>query len=40
MIRSAYGNDGPVKQAILDFVHTTTDQARKKLEAPEDYRNV
>ena len=40
MIRSPYGNDGPVKQAILDFVHTTTDQASKKFEAPEDHRDV
>jgi phosphoglycolate phosphatase-like HAD superfamily hydrolase len=29
-------NDGPAKQAILDFVHTTTDQASKDFVAPED----
>jgi phosphoglycolate phosphatase-like HAD superfamily hydrolase len=29
-------NDGPAKQAILDFVHTTTDQASKNFVAPED----
>jgi hypothetical protein len=29
-------NDGPAKQAILDFVDTTTDQANKNFVAPED----
>jgi phosphoglycolate phosphatase-like HAD superfamily hydrolase len=29
-------NDGPAKQAILDFVHTTTDQASPKFVPPED----
>jgi len=29
-------NDGPAKQAILDFVHNTTDQAGKSFVAPED----
>ena len=29
-------NDGPAKQAILNFVKTTTDQASKNLVAPED----
>jgi len=29
-------NDGPAKQAILDFVHATTDQSNKTFVAPED----
>jgi phosphoglycolate phosphatase-like HAD superfamily hydrolase len=29
-------NDGPAKQAILDFVRTTTDQSSKNFVAPED----
>jgi phosphoglycolate phosphatase-like HAD superfamily hydrolase len=29
-------NDGPAKQAILDFVHATTDPASKNFVAPED----
>jgi hypothetical protein len=29
-------NDGPSKQAILDFVHTTTDRTSKNFVAPED----
>jgi hypothetical protein len=29
-------NDGPAKQAILDFVRATTDQASQKFVPPED----
>ena len=29
-------NDGPAKQAIIDFVRTTTDQASTKFVAAED----
>lgn len=29
-------NDGPAKQAILDFVHATTDQSTKDFVPPED----
>lgn len=29
-------NDGPAKQAILDFVHATTDQSSKDFVPPED----
>ncbi|MFZ0792496.1 MAG: hypothetical protein WAM65_01920, partial [Candidatus Korobacteraceae bacterium] len=29
-------NDGPAKQAILDFVKTTTDKSNPKFVAPED----
>ena len=30
---SIVGNDGPAKQAILDFVHSTTDQAQSEVRA-------
>src|SRR5271163_393065 len=32
----ALWNDGPAKQAILDFVHATTDQSSKDFVPPED----